>query len=122
MWYIYEKEAEDYTSNGKENDEVIEAQKRDADGALVFVGYTLLIVSSFGLTLQRLVCSLQSSPCSLSKATRSYPLTPALRQRVSSPRYHSNSLVSRITRIPDPRRPRHSLLLSPFYMSTRYGS
>ena len=38
MWSIYEKEAEDYTSNGKENEEVIEAQKRDADGALVFVG------------------------------------------------------------------------------------
>jgi hypothetical protein len=44
MWSIYEKEAEKY------NGEVTEAQKRDADGVLVFVGYDLLIVSSFGLT------------------------------------------------------------------------
>ncbi|KAI0279025.1 hypothetical protein BGY98DRAFT_1077719 [Russula aff. rugulosa BPL654] len=47
MWYIYEKEAEDYTSNGKENDEVIEAQKRDADGALVFTGLFSAVVALF---------------------------------------------------------------------------
>ena len=44
MWSIYEKEAVKYDR------EVTEAQKKDADGVLVFVGYNLLIVSSLGLT------------------------------------------------------------------------
>jgi hypothetical protein len=44
MWSIYDKEAEKYDGA------VTEAQKKDADGVLVFVGYSLLIVSSLGLT------------------------------------------------------------------------
>jgi hypothetical protein len=44
MWSIYKEEAEKY------DEAVTEAQKKDADGVLVFVGYNLLIVSSLGLT------------------------------------------------------------------------
>ena len=45
MWNIYEEEAKEY------NKEDTEAQKRDADAVLVFVGYNLLIVFSLGLVL-----------------------------------------------------------------------
>ncbi len=44
MWSIYKEEADTYEGA------VAEAQKGDADGVLVFVGYNLLIVSSLGLT------------------------------------------------------------------------
>lgn len=40
MWSIYKEEADKYDGA------VTEAQKTDADGVLVFVGYNLLIVSS----------------------------------------------------------------------------
>jgi hypothetical protein len=44
MWSIYKEEAEKYDGA------VSEAQKTDADGVLVFVGYNLLFASSLGLT------------------------------------------------------------------------
>jgi hypothetical protein len=44
MWSIYKEEAKQY------NGAVTDAQKEDADGVLVFVGYNLLTVSSLGLT------------------------------------------------------------------------
>jgi hypothetical protein len=40
MWSIYDGEAKKYDV------ELLEAQKRDADAILVFVGYNLLIVFS----------------------------------------------------------------------------
>ena len=48
MWEIYKKEAEMHQNVTEKA--VAEAQKGDADGVLVFVGYNILIVSPLGLT------------------------------------------------------------------------
>jgi hypothetical protein len=45
MWSIYNEEAKEY------DEAVSEAQKKDADGVLVFVGYNLLFVYFLGLTV-----------------------------------------------------------------------
>jgi hypothetical protein len=47
MWGIYEEEEKKYSG------EVTEAQKKDADGVLVFVGYDLLVLSPLGLTCSK---------------------------------------------------------------------
>ena len=117
MWSTYTKEVNKY------DESVTTAQRDDANSVLVFVRYCFLLPSDVHRNdgLKRPVSFPQSSLFLLSKAIRSCLPTLATGLRFFSSRFHSSSLVSRMTHIHRLRASHHFPPAPPFSGSTFCG-